>query len=258
MNRSVDYSQVAGEYDRRYVEILFDGLERALLDFIGRDAGARVLEVGCGTGHWLALLQGRGLAVAGLDASAGMLERARARAPGAVLKQGHADRIPWEDGSFDRLLCVNAFHHFDDKDGFIAEARRVLRAAGGLMIIGLDPHAGLDRWCIYDYFEGTLDIDRRRYLPTARVEELMRAAGFSECRTSEAHRVVMWPPARAAIEKSLLAKTTISQLGVLTDAEYRQGIDRINAAIEASEAKGEVLVLDIDLRLYATAGWRRG
>jgi hypothetical protein len=35
---------------------------------------------------------------------------------------------------------------------FLDEARRVLRSGGRLMTIGLDPHLGIDRWYIYDYF----------------------------------------------------------------------------------------------------------
>ena len=40
------------------------------------------------------------------------------------------------------------------------EARRVLRAGGSLMSVGLDPHTALDQWWIYDYFPGALAADR--------------------------------------------------------------------------------------------------
>jgi hypothetical protein len=45
-----------------------------------------------------------------------------------------------------------------------------------------------------------------------------------------------------------------SQLGVLTDAEYRQGIDRIREEVESADGRGESLYLSADLRLYATVG----
>ena len=257
MNRCVDYSQVSAKYDRRYDTTAFDGIERALVDFVGDNTDHRVLEAGCGTGHWLAVLESRGFSVAGLDASSEMLERAKNRAPNAALKQGRADQIPWKDKSFDRVVCINAFHHFDGKGAFISEARRVLRADGGLMIIGLDPLTGLDRWCVYDYFAGAREIDRRRYLSSLQIEESMRASGFSGCHTSEAHHASLQFPARQAIENGLLDKTTVSQLGLLTDAEYQEGLSNVWRDIRGSEARGEQLVLVVDVRFHATIGWNR-
>ena len=46
----------------------------------------------------------------------------------------------------------------------------------------------------------------------------------------------------------------ISQLSILTDEEYRQGVDRIREAVESAEVRGESLYLSADLRLYATFG----
>lgn len=56
MNRAVDYDWIADEYDRRYDENDYGGVERTLLDFVGDSRLSSVLEVGCGTGHWLAAL----------------------------------------------------------------------------------------------------------------------------------------------------------------------------------------------------------
>ena len=67
--KRVDYDQVAGEYDRRYVETDFDGIEKAGLRFVRNHTGYRVLEVGCGTGYWLAILDSHGFSVAGVDTS---------------------------------------------------------------------------------------------------------------------------------------------------------------------------------------------
>ncbi len=61
MRKSVNYDIIAPVYDRRYEENDYSGVERALLDFIGEDQSAQILEVGCGTGHWLTLLDRRGI-----------------------------------------------------------------------------------------------------------------------------------------------------------------------------------------------------
>src|SRR5262249_15664440 len=75
------------------------------------------------------------------------------------------------------VFCVNSLHHFASKPLFASEVRRVLRQQGGFTTIGLDPHTGLDKWWIYDYFENTLDLDKQRYLPANAISELLSALG---------------------------------------------------------------------------------
>jgi len=253
--RSVDYDEVAPTYDRRYAQNEYAGVERALLRFVGADPALRVLEVGCGTGHWTALLAERGLHVTGLDASRGMLRRAAERGAGALLAVGRAEGLPWADARFDRVFCVNAFHHFGDKPGFLAEAHRVLRPGGGVFSVGIDPHAGLDRWCIYDYFDGTLDTDRRRYPPTARIRAWLAELGFEGSSTEVVQHVSLDLPAAEALDHWRLARSSTSQLSLLSDAAYAAGIERIRRDVAAAEARGDTLRLGADLRLYATSAW---
>jgi len=257
MKRSMDYRHAAGKYDRRYNEISFDGTEQVLLSFIGGNSANRVLEVGCGTGHWLAFLESHGYSVSGMDPSPQMLEQARDHVTSGDLKQGHADKIPWEDDSFDQLFCINAVHHFEEKAKFLSEACRVLRNDGSLLIVGLDPHKARDQWFVYDYFDGVLEHDLRRYLSTSALERLMQEAGFSDCHTVEAQHMAMPFPARKAIEDGLLDKTIVSQLGILPQADFDRGIQRIWKDIADAEALGEQAVLVVDLWLYATMGWKR-
>ena len=249
----MDYDAIAGTYDRRYLTNDYSGVERAVIAFAG-ERDLRVLEVGCGTGHWLGVLERAGVRTAGLDAALGMLAHARAQAPSTPVVQGVAERQPWASAAFDRVFCVNAFHHFQDKRTFVAEAHRVLRPGGRLMTIGLDPHTGLDRWYIYEYFDSALEDDRRRYPPAADIREWLRHAGFVDCFTREVQHLPVRVPARAALEQGRLEKSATSQFGILTDEQYRQGLDRIRSAIESAEARGETLYLTADLRLYATLG----
>ena len=125
-----DYDSIATNYDRRYLENDYSGVAKALMVFLGPDLGGRVLEVGCGTGHWLGLLDEAGIRAAGLDASRNMLTYARVHAPGAALAHGRAEHLPWASQAFERVFCINALHHFEDKSRFLAEARRVLVPGG--------------------------------------------------------------------------------------------------------------------------------
>ena len=109
------------------------------------------------------LADDRQMHLASLDVSHQMLARARTQASQAELVQGRAEHLPWGNALFDRVFCINAFHHFRDKLAFLAEARRVLRPNGRVLVVGLDPHSESDRWFIYDYFTGTREIDKCRY-----------------------------------------------------------------------------------------------
>lgn len=248
----VDYDRVAPGYDARYRRNNYSGVEQALAAFVEglRAPRHRVLEVGCGTGHWLRRLGDSAVAVFGVDLSAGMLKVAHDAAPGRVTR-GRAEQLPYASESCDRLFCVNALHHFSDQSAFFREARRVLRDAGVLLTIGLDPHNGEDQWWVYDYFPSALVEDRRRYLPTAGIRELMEAAGFSQCET----RIIQHLPRELTIAEAkargFLDRTSTSQMMVIPDGEYEAGLQRILAADTAAQ---NPRILRSDLRLYATVG----
>lgn len=83
----------------------------------------------------------------------------------------------------------------------------------------------------------------------------MLDAGFVECRTVVAQHTPWQMPARTALEIGRLAKSYTSQLTVLTDDEYNQGINHLLGKLEAYEAEDAILTVGADLRLYATIGW---
>jgi ubiquinone/menaquinone biosynthesis C-methylase UbiE len=250
-----NYDTLAADFDRRYRENDYSGVEATLESFVA-GADGPVLEVGCGTGYWLALLAGLGARIAGLDSSAAMLERARARLAGAALELGTAESLPFPTAAFARIYCINALHHFTNAAEFFSEARRVLGVGGKVLTVGLDPHTGLDRWCIYDYFPGTRAHDERRYPPSGRIRAWMRDAGFERQETFVAQHLPLRFPARAALSEGRLGRSVTSQLADLSDEAYGQGVRALEGAIREAEARGEVLEVEADLRLWATVGHR--
>jgi SAM-dependent methyltransferase len=244
--RAVDYDIIAPTYDRRYARNRFDGVLATLREFIGRDSAMDVVEVGCGTGHWLGELAGVARARIGVDASTGMLSRAREAVPDAMLVRGRAERLPLRNACVDRAFCINALHHFTDPHAFAREARRILRPGGGLMTIGLDPHTGEDRWWIYDYFPAALEADKRRYASKEALDAMFRGAGFASVSTRVAHHIPGERSYWQARELGVLDRRSTSQLMVISEADYERGIARMDR---------DQPVLRADLRLYATTAW---
>ena len=253
-SRVTDYGSIAGRYDRRYEIHEYAGVRAALLDFVGESS--QVVEVGCGTGHWIETLQtqaARRRRLAGVEPSAGMIARARTTAPDAQLVRARAEALPWQDEAFDRVYCVNALHHFSDRARFFAEARRILKPGGALLTIGKDPHAERDSWWVYDYFPETLAIDRERFARVRTLRGEMTLAGFSWSESFEADRIeAVHPAADALASGGVVDRAYTSQLAVLSDEEFAAGVARMKIA---SEAAGGELQLVTDFYLFATIGW---
>jgi SAM-dependent methyltransferase len=255
--RVADYDTIADRYDVRYSLYQYQGTREALENFLPAATPA-VLDVGCGTGHWLRELAGRASRLAGVDPSLPMLRRAHAAAPKASLTRARAEDLPFRDASFDRVFVINALHHFADRARFFAEARRVLRPGGALMTIGKDPHAGRDDWWVYDYFEETRAIDLARFAPVRILRGELALAGFSWAESFEADRIETVRTAADALAQGVIDRGFTSQLTVLNDEEFARGVERLRRADDERRAEGSELPLVADFRLYATVGWLNG
>jgi SAM-dependent methyltransferase len=246
-----DYDRVADRFDTRYALYEYGGVRDTLLNFLGPTPVA-ALEVGCGTGHWLNIAGARASILAGVEPSSAMLERARLAAPGARLVRARAEDLPWRDGTFDRIFCVNALHHFSDRNRFFAEARRILRPEGGLLTIGKDPHVEREEWWVYEYFQETRALDRARFAPVRALRGEMTRAGFAWSESLEADHIEAVHLASDALAGGVVDAAFTSQLSVLSEEEFNRGVARIR---EADAAAGGELNLVADFRLYATIGW---
>jgi ubiquinone/menaquinone biosynthesis C-methylase UbiE len=111
-------------YSRRRLAVLLD----SYLPHLGN--GLRLLDVGCGTGHHMASLAKRGFDVSGVDGSPGMLDQARANNPGSEIRQADVEAIPFEDGTFDFVLCIEVLRYLPDQQPCIREMARVLKPGG--------------------------------------------------------------------------------------------------------------------------------
>lgn len=148
--RAQDYfSRHAGEWDElRRLHASDADVEEALLALVGDDPVEALLDLGTGTGRILELFAGRCRRAVGIDASRDMLAVARANldkagVTNATVRHGDIFNLPLEGQDFDLVIIHQVLHFLDQPELALAEAARMLRPGGRLVIIDLAPH-GLD------------------------------------------------------------------------------------------------------------------
>ncbi|HEX8775822.1 MAG TPA: class I SAM-dependent methyltransferase [Pyrinomonadaceae bacterium] len=153
---------------------------RSFIEKIVRDLGEtrpRILDVGCGTGANLEMLAEFGEAE-GVDVSPEALDFCRERGLRNV-RLGAAERLPYEDSSFDLVTALDVVEHLDDDTAGLQEMRRVLRPGGRAMLF---VPAFMFLWGVQD----DVSHHRRRYtLSTLRAA--VGAAGFEVERATYAN-----------------------------------------------------------------------
>ncbi|MFZ0242261.1 MAG: class I SAM-dependent methyltransferase [Desulfobacterales bacterium] len=145
MTQKDPYRRIAAFYDI-LLEPILGGLRRVGAGLTPPLKNKRVLDIGCGTGSFLARCARCGAATFGIDRSAAMLAKARKKiGAGAGLNFGDAARAPFREGVFDLIAVTMALHEMAPatRSAVIEEARRLLAAGGHLLVI--DYHGGAVR-----------------------------------------------------------------------------------------------------------------
>lgn len=116
---------------------MIDELELAVAEPLAR--GARVLEVGCGTGLILRKLAAVAREARGVDLSPGMLEKARAR--GLDVREASATELPFEDARFDLTCSFKVLAHVPDIEKALSEMARVTAPGGAVLAEFYNPRS---------------------------------------------------------------------------------------------------------------------
>ncbi|MGW2899852.1 class I SAM-dependent methyltransferase [Streptomyces sp. NPDC001212] len=132
-DRARSFNAAAAQYAANrpsYPPALFDALE----ELTGRPlAGARVADIGAGTGISTALLHERGAEVLAVEPGDGMAAHFRLTRPGIPIVRGDGNALPLADSCADLLTYAQSWH-WTDPDRAVPEALRVLRPGGALAL----------------------------------------------------------------------------------------------------------------------------
>ncbi|NKC31887.1 ArsR/SmtB family transcription factor [Falsiroseomonas selenitidurans] len=154
---AADRARVASDAFRRHgadwdemraLDLPASAIEAALLSALPERVD-RLLDIGSGTGRLLEVLAPRCSSALGVDASREMLALARARLAErglshCAVRQADMYRLPLPDQGFDAVTLQMVLHYAEDPAAALAEAARVLRPGGVLVVVDLAPHARAD------------------------------------------------------------------------------------------------------------------
>lgn len=135
----------ANEWDAiRSMHVAEEEVERAIIDIMRKRRLGHLLDVGTGTGRMAAVLGGTASRVTALDRSPEMLRIARTRLseslPDVELVQGDFLNLPFTDAHVDSIVMHQVLHYASAPGAVIAEAARVLRPSGHLLLVDFAPH----------------------------------------------------------------------------------------------------------------------
>jgi ubiquinone/menaquinone biosynthesis C-methylase UbiE len=179
-----------------------------------------------------------------------MLDKAREKDSGGLVmwdKQDAQD-LSYPDKSFDIVFMSFLLHHCDETMRVIQESWRVLRDGGVILI----RHAGIEQIrddIEHTFFPETLALDNARIYSVKKLENCLKAAGFSNIVSEEIIQTTF--PTGKARFKAILSKNT-SVLTMISHDAYEQGVKKLKDYI-ASHPDDPWLLCD---KMTITAGYK--
>jgi SAM-dependent methyltransferase len=252
----LNYDQIAYDYDQRYPSTQQWERGQVLLKLARQLKTGSILEVGSGTGFWLNLLSQVTPSVFGVDFSMGMLAQAKKSPAALKLSRGAAGQLPYRTETFDLVFCVDAIHHFGDQRAFIAEAFRVLKPGGALVVIGHDPHSGEGNWYIYDYFDTVYETDLKRYPSSGAIKNWMKQAGFENIERQDVEHILNLHMGEGVLNDPFIKQNATSQLALLSEDSYEEGIEKIKADLKSAQLNDRQIVFKSDFWVKMYTGYK--
>jgi len=138
-----DFDSIAHSYDAWYETAsgrMCDILEKkAAARMLPHSTnGERLLDVGCGTGHWACLFSDLGFRVIGIDCSPSMVHMATAKEiPNASFEVGDAHGMRFGNGDFDVSVAITTLEFVRNPEAVVQEMIRCTRRTGGIVLVGV-------------------------------------------------------------------------------------------------------------------------
>ncbi|NBE56904.1 class I SAM-dependent methyltransferase [Streptomyces boluensis] len=244
MDRVYDDERLAGAHEQGN-----EMPEQSLLAWVEliashvRRPSASLVEIGAGTGMFSAAMARwiEGSDVLAVDPSEAMLTEARRHHPHPAVRyvSGSAEAVPAPDGTFDLALLSRVIHHIPERPLAVRELARVLRPRGRV-IVRTTFRERLDA-VVYDYWPRLRAHDARRFPSEAEVVADFTSAGFAVAEVTSFAQ-----PVTASLGEyhARLVERPQSKFAHLTPEEFREGLERLEAAVRGVDADQSRPVLE--------------
>lgn len=155
----------------------FDVLD--VVPFSRVQPGARVLEVGGGTGNFISLFAGEGRILINADLTAGMLEVCRRRHPEVLAVRADGETLPLPDASVDLATSAQVLHHIHHPVPVLQEMARVRRPEGRVLIVDQCATERYEEAVAMNRLEIVRDPSHAASRPPSAFHTIIRAAGLT-------------------------------------------------------------------------------
>lgn len=178
------YNKRASKYEEKWARYLFHTHE-SFLKFFECEGKDRILDISAGTGLLAKYLLDRGYAFSEMvlnDVSEEMLRIARHRFegnPSISFSEESSEELRFEDQSFDRVISINSFHHYNNQEKVISEIRRVLKPGGKVYILDWN------RKGIFNLVNYGIDLFSDETIQTLNIDEIGKMLEGSSFRIEE-------------------------------------------------------------------------
>jgi len=198
--------------------------ERLIAAFVrlsGLPRGARVVDVGCGSGVFTDLLRQSGFSSTGLDISPKLVALGRTKFPDLEFIEGDAENLPFESESFDGVLLSGVVHHFPDPRRLAAEVCRVLKPGGRFVAFDpnrMNPFMWLYRDHASPFYSPVGVTENERPVLAWRIAAVFRNAGFrvqTEYLAGMAYRYVASKRTRALLPVYNVIDNVVFNLAIM-------------------------------------------
>jgi SAM-dependent methyltransferase len=232
--------QIASDYAR--LRKIHSPLLAALISGSGIDAGAKVLELGCGTGNYICSIRSQtGCSAWGIDPSWEILSQASTQGPGIIWKCATAENTGLTGIQFDFIFNVDAIHHFQDRGRAFSEIDRLLSNKGTVCIATDSEEIIRNRKPLSTYWPEIINLELARYPRIDTLDVELRRAGLHSLRQAEVS-TAGW-----LRDLSPYRAKAFSALRLLSEDDYERGLRRL----ETNFARGPVLFVSRYLLLWA-------
>lgn len=147
-------AEIADEYDAYYNTEVGQKVneieEKLIAGALQKIPKGKMLELGCGTGHWTKFFVENGFELTATDISDAMLKHAQQKQLNAKILKADSENLPFEDESFDMVSSITMMEFVSDQDKVLSEIYRVLKPNGYVLLGGLNANSELAKNAVND------------------------------------------------------------------------------------------------------------